>query len=174
LHRMGQWAEAETELRRSIALQPNNAHAYYVLGQTLERMGRHAESIAAFAEVERLHRSSVDYAQAVTQYNLGMQEIEKGDLNASREAFRAALSFWPDFPQARTNLGGVLLELGDVKGALGQLRAAIDLKPDEARAYYNLSLALSKDGDREGAKSALEHARQLDPRIEVSKGLSNP
>jgi len=48
------------------------------------------------------------------------------------------------------------------------------LKPDEARAYYNLSLALSKDGDREGAKSALEHARQLDPRIEVSKGLSNP
>jgi Flp pilus assembly protein TadD len=61
-----------------------------------------------------------------------------------------------------------------VKGAIGQLRAAIDLKPDEARAYYNLSLALSKDGDREGAKSALERARQLDPQIEVSKGLSNP
>jgi hypothetical protein len=77
---MGQWAEAE--LRRSIALPLNNAQAYYVFGQTLERMGRHAESTAAFAEVERLHRASVDYAQAITQYNLDMQEIEKDDLNA--------------------------------------------------------------------------------------------
>jgi superkiller protein 3 len=148
--------------------------AYYVLGQTLEQMGKHPDSVAVFAEVERLHRASVDYAQAVIQYNLGMQELGKGDLSASREAFKAALSLWPDFAQAHTNLGGVLLKLGDVKGAIGQLRAAIDLNPDEARAYFNLGLALAKEGDPEGAKNALERARQLDPQIEVSKGLSSP
>src|SRR5712691_2461265 len=54
--RMGQLPEAETELRHSLSLQPNNAEAYYVLGQTLEQMGKHQESATAFAEVERLHR----------------------------------------------------------------------------------------------------------------------
>jgi tetratricopeptide (TPR) repeat protein len=171
---MGQLAEAETELRRSISLQPNNAQAYYILGQTLEQMGRHADSVAAVAEVERLHHASSDYAQAVIQYNLGMQELGKGDLNASREAFMAALSRWPALAQAHTNLGGVLLKLGDVKGAIGQLRTAIDLNPNEARAYFNLSLALAKDGDAEGAQKALERARQLDPQIEVAKGPPNP
>ena len=163
----GQLPEAEAELRRSISSQANNAQAYYILGQTLEQMGKHADSVAAFAEVERLHHASADYAQAVTQYNLGMQELGKGDLNASRDAFKAALTRWPNLAQGHTNLGGVLLKLGDIKGAIGQLRAAIDLNPDEARAYFNLSLALGKDGDTEGAKKALERARQLDPQIEV-------
>jgi superkiller protein 3 len=174
LRRVGELAEAETELRRSISLQPDNAQAYYILGQTLEQMGKHADSLAAFAEVERLHRASVDYAQGVIQYNLGMQELGKGNLDASREAFKAALSFWPDLAQAHTNLGAVLLRLGDAKGAIGQLRAAIDLNPDEARAYFNLSLALGKDGDPEGAQKALARARQLDPQIEVAPAQPSP
>jgi tetratricopeptide (TPR) repeat protein len=174
LHRTGQLAEAEAELRRAIALQADNGQAYYILGQTLEQLGKHEDSVAAFAEVERLHHASADYAQAVTQYNLGMQELGKGDLNASRDAFKAALTKWPNLAQAHTNLGGVLLKLGDVKGAIGQLRSAIDLNPDEARAYFNLSLALGKDGDPGGAKNALERARQLDPQIEVPETQANP
>ncbi|HTS70577.1 MAG TPA: tetratricopeptide repeat protein [Terriglobia bacterium] len=174
LRRMGKLAEAEAELRRSISLEPKNAQSYYLLGQTLEQMGRHPEAASAFAEVERLHHASAIYAQAVTQYNLGMEKLEKGDLNASREALMAAISLWPDLAQAHTNLGGVLLKLGDVKGAIGQLRSAIDLNPDEARAYFNLSLALTSAGDAEGAKVALARARQLDPQIASSSNQSSP
>ena len=163
---MGQLPEAETELRHSLSLQPNNAEAYYVLGQTLEQMGKHQESATAFAEVERLHRNSADYAQAVTQYNLGMQELGKGNLSAAREAFGLALSFRPNFAEAHTNLCGVLLRLGEIKSAIGQCRAAIDLKPDDARAYYNLGRALEKDGDAQGAKEASQRARELDPHLE--------
>jgi len=173
LFRLGRLEEAERELRHSISLQPNNGQAYYILGRTLEQRGNHAESAKAFAEVERLHRSSVAYAQAVTQYNQGMQALENGDLNAACTAFHAALAFWPDSAQAHTNLGGALLKLGDVKSAVAQFRSAIDLNPDDARAYFDLSLALARSGDRDGADRALERARKLDPEITAS-GDSGP
>ena len=172
--RMGRLPEAETELQRSLSLQPNNAEAYYVLGQTLEQTGKHSESATALAEVERLHRSSADYAQAVTQYNLGVQELGKGNLSAAREAFGLALSLRPNFAEAHTNLCGVLLRAGEVKSSIGQCRAAIDLKPDDARAYYNLGLALQKDGDALSAKEAFQHARELNPHLEGSERPSVP
>ena len=174
LRRMGRLPEAETELQRSLSLQPNNAEAYYVLGQTLEQTGKHSESATAFAEVERLHRSSADYAQAVTQYNLGVQELGKGNLSAAREAFGLALSLRPNFAEAHTNLCGVLLRAGEVKSSIGQCRAAIDLKPDDARPYYNLGLALQKDGDALSAKEAFQHARELNPYLEGSERPSVP
>ena len=119
-------------------------------------------------------RRASDYAQAVIQYNLGMQDLGKGDLNAAREAFQTALARWPSLAQAHTNLGGVLLKLGDAKGAAGHLRTAVDMNPDDALAYFNLSLALKQDGDAEGAQKALDRARRLNPQIEVPQELCGP
>jgi tetratricopeptide (TPR) repeat protein len=135
------------------------------LGQTLERLGRQDEARAAFAELEKLQRADANFAQANTQYNLGLQALAKGDLRSARNAFQDALVIKPDFAEAHTNLGGVLLKLGEVESAIGHFQAAIDLKPEDARASYNLALALEKKGDQRGAREALHRAVELDPRL---------
>ena len=84
----------------------NYSDAYFGLGQTLQQLGKQKEAQAAFAEVERLHRADAEFAQANTEYNLGLQKLGDGDLPLARDAFQAALSIKPDFPEARTNLGG--------------------------------------------------------------------
>ena len=161
----GKLLESVEELRRATSLKADYSEAYFGLGQTLQQLGKQQEAQAAFAEVERLHRAVAEFAQANTKYNLGLQKLADGDLPLARDAFQAALSIKPDFPEARTNLGGVLLKLGETENAVGQLRTAIDLKPDDARAYYNLGLALPKQGDTQGEHDAFERAAQLDPHL---------
>jgi len=137
-------------------------------------MGNQSGANAAFAEVELLHRADADFAQAKTQYSLGMQRLGKGDLRAAREDFGRALAIKPDFPEAHTNLGGVLLTLGETESAIGQFRAAIDLQPDDARAYFNLALALEKKGDTVNSQKARQRALALDPRVAESGSTPHP
>jgi len=131
----------------------------------LQQLGRGEEARAELAEVERLHRRDAQFAQANTDYNLGLQALEKGDLGAARSAFQSALRVKGDFAEAHTNLGAVLLKLGDTASAIGHFRAALDLKAGDARTYYNLSLALQKLGDRPAAEEARRRALELDPQL---------
>jgi tetratricopeptide (TPR) repeat protein len=156
------------ELQRAISLKPNFVEARYLLGQTLQQLGKFEDAKRTFAEAERLQLNDADIAEATVQYNLGLQEIQKRDLAAARNAFQVALQHNEDFPEAHTNLGGVLLELGDVDSAIGHFYAAIDLRPDDARAYFNLSLALKKKGDSTAAQEARKKAVELDPRLDSS------
>jgi Flp pilus assembly protein TadD len=161
------------ELRHAIALKANYSEAYYVLGETLRQMSQQEEAQAAFAEVERLRRTDADFAEAKTQYTLGLQSLDKGDLGAARDAFAKALAIKPDFAEAHTNLGSVLLKLGETRSAIGHFRAAIDLQPADARAYYNLALALEREGDTVNSRKARERALALDPRLAESGSTSH-
>jgi tetratricopeptide (TPR) repeat protein len=156
-------------LRRCLALQPDSAEAHYVLGEVMKEEGKQTEAAAAFVEVDRLHRRSSEYAEAVTQYNLGLQDLDQKNLIAAREAFQKALSLRPEFAEAHTNLGGVLLDLGEVESAIAHFRTAIDLRPNDARAHYNMGLALTKKGDLEGAQKELHQAHEIDPEVETAK-----
>lgn len=48
LYERGRWAEAETELRKALALNPEQAEWHYNLGLTLEAAGRDAEALACY------------------------------------------------------------------------------------------------------------------------------
>ena len=50
----GRWAEAETELRKAISLNPDQAEWHYNLGLTLEAAGRDVESLGCFAKTADL------------------------------------------------------------------------------------------------------------------------
>lgn len=61
IHKMiaaGQFAQANAELDRLIAVQPDNAAAYYLKGQALERTGKRTDAIAAYETASLLNPSA--------------------------------------------------------------------------------------------------------------------
>jgi tetratricopeptide (TPR) repeat protein len=167
LYRAGDPGDAVTELRRAVSLGSKQPQAFYVLSRALEQTGDYQGAKAALVEVDRLRQADRHYAQAVIQYDLGVQQLKSGDLHSALKSFQAAVSLDPDLAQARTNLGAVLSNMGNVKSAIGEFRAAIDLQPDDAHAYYDLGEALAKERDIKDSRDAFQRAAALDPRLQT-------
>ncbi|MFK7960161.1 MAG: tetratricopeptide repeat protein [Phycisphaerales bacterium] len=56
----GRWAEAESELRKAISLNPDQAEWHYNLGLTIEASGRDAEALACFARTAEMMPDAVE------------------------------------------------------------------------------------------------------------------
>ncbi len=54
LYRMGDYTSAETALRKAVSLDNGDALAYFLMGYSLERQGKHAESVASFDQAQTL------------------------------------------------------------------------------------------------------------------------
>jgi tetratricopeptide (TPR) repeat protein len=78
--------------------------------------------------------------------NLGVVLHRKGELDAARAAFEAALVVEPANPEYLSNAGLTLAALGDLPGAIAAYRRAIAQAADYADAHWNLSLALLLTG----------------------------
>lgn len=56
----GRWSEAESELRKAIELNPEQAEWHYNLGLTIEAAGRDAEALACFARTAEMMPDQVE------------------------------------------------------------------------------------------------------------------
>jgi tetratricopeptide (TPR) repeat protein len=99
---------------------------------------------------------------------MGVALFETGQIEASRDAFRAALRIWPDYIGARVALAQTLRILGDVRGAIEQAEIALRRHPDDADALYAAGLAHAARGDREAAKRRLDAFLATNPELEAA------
>ena len=72
LTRTQQWEAAVTELRAAAALEPKMRQAYYLLGQSCQRLGRSQEAQEAFKKAEELSRQE---AAERAQGMLGSEDV---------------------------------------------------------------------------------------------------
>ncbi len=99
---------------------------------------------------------------------LGVALFETNELEASRDAYRAALALAPKYLGARIHLSHVLRMLGDVRGALEQAETARRQAPDDPEAWHALGLAHAQRGDKEIARRWLEgYLAKGNPEFEV-------
>lgn len=91
----GQWAEAETYLRKAVAADKANKRAWVNLGLTLAQQGRTAEALSAFEKA---------VSPADAQANLGFVLAVQGRRQEAIEAYRLALTLEPAHPRARAAL----------------------------------------------------------------------
>lgn len=82
---------------------------------------------------------------------LGYMLLQKGQLDASVNAFNSALKMKPDLRTAKTGLGLALLKKGDVKTAEPLLLEALVLNPYPSMTHYALGLLYEKNNDYEKA-----------------------
>jgi Flp pilus assembly protein TadD len=87
---------------------------------------------------------------------LGIALFESSELEAARDAYRAALALSPTYLGARVHLSHVLRMLGDVRGALEQAELARRQSSDDPEVWHALGLAYAQRGDREQAARWLE------------------
>ena len=118
--RLGRWRDAQQVYEKALAIDPDNAHAHVGVCQMALR--RRKFGVAAHSALDALQRI-YDYPLAhflLGQALAGMKEYER-----AAEAFRAAISSNPNFPEAHVRLAALLEKrLGEAESAREHWRLA--------------------------------------------------
>ncbi len=107
-------------------------------------------------------------ANPYAYYFLGIALYEVGELEASRDAYRACLRLSPEHLGARVALSHVLRQLGDAKEAIKEGTRALTQAPGDGDALHAVGLAYLERGDVTAAKKYLEAFLDTHPELEVT------
>jgi eukaryotic-like serine/threonine-protein kinase len=174
-----QWAQAETEYRRAIQLNPNNASAHYFYGATFLLPQNRVDQ--AVAEVKTA--LSLDPLSSIINANYGLVLMVARRYQDSLGEFNNLISRDPNFPpayykrsQLHATMGRFDLAVADIKtltlfdkpgskpvtetpDARGYAQAILDtFQSDEADLPAAVAVAYSLAGDRDRAFQFLENA----------------
>ncbi len=118
--RLRRWSDAEQVYRKALAIDPDNAHAH--IGLCRMALRRRRFSAAAQFALDALQRI---YHYPLAHFLLGLALAGMKDYERAREAYRAAISFNPNFPEAHVRLAGLLEKhFGDAESAREHRRLA--------------------------------------------------
>jgi predicted AlkP superfamily phosphohydrolase/phosphomutase/tetratricopeptide (TPR) repeat protein len=114
------WRDAQQVYGKALAIDPDNAQAHIGLCRmALRRRKFSAAAHAALAALERVHHDPAAY------FLLGRSLTGMKDYRRAADAFRAAISFNPNFPEAHIRLAALLEKhLGDAESAREHRRLA--------------------------------------------------
>ena len=148
------WTEAETEYRRALELNPNNAQAYAEFAMWLVCQGRTDEAVA-----------SIQRARALDPIEVGggsvawiLFQAHRYD-DAIRES-RSALAIQPDNAGYLTTLGFALIANNKPADAISVLEKAVSLSSGSPAATGVLIRAYAHAGRRGDALRLLEELKQ--------------
>jgi Flp pilus assembly protein TadD len=122
--------------------------------------------IEAILELRRVLAASPRNPYAF--HHLGVALFETAELEASRDAYRAAVAIAPGYLGARLHLSHVLRQLGDLRGAIEQAEQARRQAPEDPETWHALGLAHAGRGDKQAARRWLEAYLRSNPEFEVS------
>jgi protein O-GlcNAc transferase len=158
LQQGGRLKEASEAYRRILAVDPDHAEAYHLLGLLMHQVGSNAEAAELIGKAVALAPGDATYRS-----NLGVVLKEAGRLEEAVISYEAALRIDPGLAQTHSNLGVGLLGLGRVEDAIAAQHRALALMPDYSQAHANLGLALVEAGRIEEAVESYHRAIALKP-----------
>jgi TolB-like protein/DNA-binding winged helix-turn-helix (wHTH) protein/Tfp pilus assembly protein PilF len=150
------YAAAEREFRRSIALDPNRADTWHWFSHLLTAIGRFAESEEASKKAIALEPFDLP-----SQNHLGWCYYFTGDYDRSIAQHRRVLELDPVHGQTRLLLGRALLQRGLHAEAVEQLRRNLDLSPESPERLAVLAQAYAVSGATEQADEVLDRLLAL-------------
>jgi protein O-GlcNAc transferase len=174
-HREGRLQAAEQTCRQILAVDPNQADAWHLLGVIALQSGKHEGAVEcigraislkgnvaafhnnqgeAYRALHKIPQAAACYSRALqlqpgyaeAHSNMGAAFKEQGNLDEAVACYRRALQLKPDLAEAHNNLGAAFKEQGNVDGAVASYRRALELKPDYADALGNLFAAFKEQG----------------------------
>lgn len=149
--------EAMEEYRRVIAMVPDEADAYYGIGNIHFRQGNLQ---AAIIEYEKALAVKPDYVNALN--NLGAIFIELERWDDAISILQRSIELHPDFVESYYNIAGAYEEKGMTPEAEQNYLKAIELNPQDADAFAALASLLYKKGDIDAAAQSLQQAFDID------------
>jgi len=157
----GKWAEAETELREALSIDPNRADWHFNLGLTLEAAGRYRDAVEALREA---HRLNPDDAQVLVL--MGVNALRSDDPRGAVEALNAARRLDPERTEPFIHLIEAHARLGNHEEAEVAFYRAIEQEGDHALAYANMAESLMERKLFDRAIYCLREAAALDADLE--------
>lgn len=141
LYDQGRFAEASTELQRSIEELPNDEKVKLdgrrLLAQALLQQQRHVEAARVFAEIAAMTPN--DLTPVLSRADA---LLAAGDAAAAHQDYQRILARHPEHQGAMANDGLALVQLNRVEDALPLLRTVAERQPSSVSAQINLATAL--------------------------------
>ena len=139
-----EWLEAERELRRAVAGQPDDLRARYHLGLALESLGRFDEARVIYDAILKVR---ADYVPAATA--LARNRHRAGDLAGALAAYDAALATNPNHRGALLESARILIALSVPAKALARAEFVLSMDAQDGEAQLiqteaKMRLALSE------------------------------
>ncbi len=148
------FVSAESEFRRSLALEPNSAATLSGLGLLMIALRRPQEAI----DLQR-RSLAIDPLRPASHHNLGYVAYFAHEFELSEESFRATLELTDDYPRGHYYLGTALLMQGRAD------EACREIAMDSSRMYRLAGIALCThaSGMMEEADAALSELMENFP-----------
>ena len=190
--RAGRFAQAESIGREVLALDPDNAAAWHLLGVIAHQIGEIGAAVEligqalriqpsnpgylsdlgnALADLGRIGEAERSYRDALTlapgyapgHYNLGIALQSLGRPEEAERSYREAARLEPAYFEAHNNLGNLLKDCDRLDEAERSYRAALEIRPGAADAHNNLGIVLQMQGKRDEAERSYRQALSLAP-----------
>jgi len=157
------WVNAESEAKKAIAHDPNNAEAHSWYSVFLTRLGRHDE---AMTEIQRALQ--LDPLSSRINSLLGSALYWAGRLDQAIEQYRRMLDMDPNLAAAHSGLGLIYARKGMHAEAVAEMRKALDLSPGDTNAIASLGYAYGAGDHQTEAQKVIDQLRELATRRYVS------
>jgi tetratricopeptide (TPR) repeat protein len=159
---LGDYADADSWLTRSVERDPKDPQGWYYLGRTKYNENRLEEAIHAFERcLEREPRN------VKAEDNLGLSYEGLGRTEEALTAYRNAIAWQAKVlnqdPAPFIELGRLLLEQDRPEEAISYLSKAGEIGPQDFRAHEYLGKAYSRLNKLQEAQNELERAVTLAP-----------
>jgi tetratricopeptide (TPR) repeat protein len=175
LETQGKTAEAATEYRRIIAMNPLLPGMHARLGRVL-LSGHPTPEAVAEAKKNFEEELAIDPHDAAAEYVIGELSKDENDLPGAVQHYTRAIRINADFTEAYLGLGSALVAQQQFAEAIPPLEKYEKLAPDSPTGHYQLALAYNgvgrkDDANREAAlqREAAKSLEQIKRR--VSEGL---
>jgi tetratricopeptide (TPR) repeat protein len=153
---LGQIDTAVNLAERVVALQPDFAAHYNVLGIALSQSTRAGEAVAVFNKALAMTSDDFDLRASLANHfrRHGQLDAALGELHGLAEAH-------PGRPEIFLNLGNTLREMGRLEDAAGAYGRAIALTPNDYQGYQNLGIVRIDQGEHQNAIEPFSQALRI-------------
>jgi tetratricopeptide (TPR) repeat protein len=181
-----QFTEAEENLRKSVALDPENADFLYSLGAfLLQQKMAAAISLQLSSGVKRprawlidaeglkaLERAvAVNPSHLKARLHLGRMYYEQNRHDLAMEQFESVLKKDPRYPWVHSHIAVIHMNAGAVKAAIRDLKTELQLHPSHASARLELGEAFLKAGQPSLAVDQFIAAQKQDSELSEQAAL---
>jgi len=161
LYERGRWAEAETELRKALALNPDQAEWHYNLGLTLEAAGRDVEALSCY---ERTIELLPDQAEPLVAAGMVCNRLERHE--AALQWLDQALAYSSSCESAYAERIDALTRLGRHEEAETTFFVAQEMLEEASpRCLAAIAESLIERGAYPRAGWCLREALRLEPQM---------
>jgi TolB-like protein/class 3 adenylate cyclase/Tfp pilus assembly protein PilF len=150
------WAAAEKEAKRALALDPNSAMSHFAYAHVLSDQGHHQEAIAEIA-----HARELDPIFLLIRAIEGMFLHHAGRNDEALTRLQTALELDPNFWVTHLMLGRVYIQQRKYPEALVEFTKARELSHGNSEAIGSIGYVEALAGDKEKARAVLEELKVL-------------